>query len=456
MSLLKVGPGLQYATPKAAEAAAAPGDFIGVAPVVFSGPAGVVEVSVSGLTFQCLEPGKKFILDLTPPAGVNWSATDKGAITTTDACMDTVIEDAEIRGVKNSYGNGSAVRHQGTNITMNNVHAHHCNINVQSSSVHGGIVKFLNGELGFSDAFGQANQGHNIYINPCEEFIFTNNHTHDAKKGHLLKTRAKKSTITGNRFIDGPGAAKTFSKAGEESSSHIDASSGIIVVKNNLFIKRNGTDNPRHFIDQYTGRDPRNPCSAEVTDNIFIADGVYQSAANTFWLDQRNDYDPAKLGPDAGLPIPVMGRIFKRNKLIVVLPCVLVGPNGGLSPYHYGTVTEPDNEQFWKGATVFKANGWTPTAAKPLPVETKLPQWVGDLPTLAPGAPVDPGVPADPCVGVKVELGAIKATLLDTQANLGTMTAERDAAKAELDAANAKIAAQRAQMDAAIAGLQSA
>jgi len=48
---------------------------------------------------------------------------------------------------------------------------------------------------------------HNLYVGSIAYFKMTNSSSHDARKGHLVKSRARENVVIGNRFVDGGGTA---------------------------------------------------------------------------------------------------------------------------------------------------------------------------------------------------------------------------------------------------------
>lgn len=192
---LRVGPGLAYATPCAAFAAATDGAVIEIdAAGSYSGD--VCGIPRSNLTIRGVNGRPKI-----DAAGKN--AMGKGVWVVQG--NNTTIENVEIFGARVADRNGAALRLDGKHLTLRGsyLHDNENGILTNNDGVSDIVIEhteFANN--GYSDGYT-----HNLYIGQVASLVFRFNYSHDAKVGHNLKSRAQTNTITYNRFsTDGTGS----------------------------------------------------------------------------------------------------------------------------------------------------------------------------------------------------------------------------------------------------------
>lgn len=192
---LRVGPGLTYATPCAAFAAATDGAVIDIdASGSYAGD--VCGIARSNLTIRGINGRPKI-----DAAGRN--AMGKGVWVVQG--NNTTIDNVEISGARVPDRNGAALRLDGKHLTLRRsyLHDNENGILTNNDGVSDIVIErteFANN--GYGDGYT-----HNLYIGQVASLVFRFNYSHDANVGHNLKSRAQTNTIAYNRFsTDGTGA----------------------------------------------------------------------------------------------------------------------------------------------------------------------------------------------------------------------------------------------------------
>lgn len=184
---LTVGPGLTYATPCRAFAAAADGDLIQINAATYSGD--VCGIYRNNLIIRGINGRPKI-----DAAGKN----AMGKATWVVVGNNVTIENVEMFGSKVPDLNGAALRLEGTHFTLrrsfllDNQNGILCGANLNSD------ILIENSEFGHN-GYGTG-QTHNLYIGNVRSLMFRYNFSHDANVGHNLKSRAQTNKILYNRF----------------------------------------------------------------------------------------------------------------------------------------------------------------------------------------------------------------------------------------------------------------
>jgi hypothetical protein len=288
-----VGPGKTYSTPCAAFAAAANGDIIEIdAAGSYSGD--VCKIGPSNLTIRGINGRAKI-----DAAGNN--ALGKG--TWVLSGNNTTIENVEMLGAKVPDQNGAALRLDGQHLTLRGSYLHDNENGILTSNDGVSNIVIENSEFAYN-GYGTG-YTHNLYIGNVNSLVFTGSYSHDAKVGHLLKSRAKTNTISYNRFsssteqpsyeIDLPNAgtsyvignviqqpaanqAATLLSYGEEGASNPGQD---LYVVNNTFLN---DDSARGTFIQ-VGSGVTTPVLMQ--NNIFAGTGSASTQANSI---DRNNY----------------------------------------------------------------------------------------------------------------------------------------------------------------------
>ena len=184
---LSVGPGMPYATPCRAIAAAATGDLIQIYAATYSGD--VCGIYASNLTIRGVN-GRPRI----DAAGKN----AMGKATWVVVGNNVTIENVEMLGSKVPDLNGAALRLEGTNFTLRKSFLHDNQNGILSGANLNSDILIENTEFGHN-GYGTG-QTHNLYIGTVRSLTFRYNFSHDANVGHNLKSRAQTNKILYNRF----------------------------------------------------------------------------------------------------------------------------------------------------------------------------------------------------------------------------------------------------------------
>ncbi len=248
----EVGPGKPYATPCAAIAAAAPGDVIEI-DAAGSYDGDVCAWSKSNLTIRGVN-GRPHI----DAAG----KSSQGKAIWVIAGDDTVIENVELSGCEVPDDNGAAIRQEGRNLTLRDCWLHHNQDGLLAGDKDGSTITLERCELSHNGA-GDG-YSHNLYVNHVDKLVITDCWSHDAKIGHLLKSRAKETWVTYSRLTDQGGTA----------SYELDLpNGGSAYVIGNLFHQSATTDNGAMLSYLAEGTHAKNPGrELYVVHNTFVSD----------------------------------------------------------------------------------------------------------------------------------------------------------------------------------------
>jgi hypothetical protein len=226
-AVLQVGPTRPYKTPCAAIVTARAGDTIEIDASTYTNDS--CTWSKDNLTIRGVS-GRPHIHSSIPSIpnrkGI-WVIG--GSVNTT-----TTIENIEISGAAVADRNGAGIRYEGQgNITLRHVYCHDNENGILTGNPGTGDVFIESSEFarnGFGDGLSQ-----NIYIGRVHTFTLQYSFSHDAKKGHLVKTRAATNYILYNRLTDSPGG---------ESSYEIDLpNGGVSYIIGNVIRQDASTDN---------------------------------------------------------------------------------------------------------------------------------------------------------------------------------------------------------------------
>lgn len=119
------------------------------------------------------------------------------------------VENLEFSGTKVPSRNGAGIRAEGLGLTIRSCRFHHNEMGLLTNNTGDGFVVIEDSEFDHNrtDTESHGRLGHNIYIGRIERFVLRNSHVHGARIGHQVKTRARHNEISGNRILDGDGAA---------------------------------------------------------------------------------------------------------------------------------------------------------------------------------------------------------------------------------------------------------
>ncbi len=292
---LQVGPGKTYAAPCAAIAAASTGDTIEIdAAGNYDGD--VCSWSTSGLTIRGVNGRAKI-----DAAGQNAGGKAIWVI----GGDNTVIENVELSGATVPDQNGAGIRQEGTNLTIRHCYFHDNEDGILAGDKPGSQIVIEYSEFannGFGDGYT-----HNLYINHVASLTFRYNYSHDAKIGHLLKSRAAENYVLYNRITGENGT----------DSYEIDLpNGGLSYIIGNLIEQGPNTDNSTIVSYQREGANDANPSHL-----LFVVN-------NTFVNDRPNG--GTFLGIDAAVTDPV---VLRNN--IFVGPGTVIDQAGAVQEGNY-------------------------------------------------------------------------------------------------------------------------
>lgn len=247
---ITVGPTGEYAMPCAGISAAQSGDIIEIdAAGKYTGE--VCAIRASRLTIRGVK-GRPHI----DPGGKN--AQGKGIWVISG--NDTVIENIEMSGASVPDHNGAAIRQEGTNLIIRNCYIHDNEEGILSGANPNSSILIEYSEFarnGYGDGLT-----HNIYIGNVKQFTLQFSHSHLAKVGHLVKSRAATNYILYNRLTDETGTA----------SYELDLpKGGLSYVIGNLIQQSRNTENSNIVSYLEEGTAARNPSQAlYIVNNTFV------------------------------------------------------------------------------------------------------------------------------------------------------------------------------------------
>lgn len=219
---LAVGPGKAFEMPCLAVAAAKDGAVI---EIDASGDYGgdVCQIAKNGLTLRGVGGRAKI-----PAQGkiqgdkAIWVISGK----------DTTIENIELSGATATAENGAGIRQEGDNLTVRNCYFHDNENGILTGASATSEIVIEYSEFS-NNGFGNG-QSHNMYIGNIARFTLRGSYSHDAKVGHLVKSRAAVNYILYNRL------------SGEKGTSSYELelpNAGTSYVIGNLFQQGDSSEN---------------------------------------------------------------------------------------------------------------------------------------------------------------------------------------------------------------------
>ncbi len=218
--VLDVGAGKTYAKPSDAAAIAVNGDVVKISAGNYLGD--VATWSANNLTI-CGVGGRAKLF----ASGLNAGGKAIWVIRGNDVTIDSI----EFHDAKVPDQNGAGIRTEGVNLTVHNSGFYDNENGILGGSA--GVVTINRSEFA-RNGFGDG-QSHNIYINAVDQLNVYSSFFHQAKIGHNLKSRAKKTRIENSYFMDGPNGTASY---------QVDFSNGgEVYMRGNVFQKGPNADN---------------------------------------------------------------------------------------------------------------------------------------------------------------------------------------------------------------------
>jgi hypothetical protein len=205
-AVLRVGPAETYKRPSQAAAAAHDGDVIQIRAGTYKGDVAVWRAN--NLTITGVDPtgaGARATMDATGLAIPN-----RKGIWVIDG-NNTTIENIEFTGAHDAEGrdrNWAGIRQEGSSLTVVHCSFHHNDDGILGGAGAASDIVVKTSEFA-ANGFGDG-QSHNMYIGAARSFTLEFSSSHDARVGHLVKSRARANSILYNRLSDGPDGTASY------------------------------------------------------------------------------------------------------------------------------------------------------------------------------------------------------------------------------------------------------
>ncbi|MGC2112249.1 MAG: right-handed parallel beta-helix repeat-containing protein [Candidatus Korobacteraceae bacterium] len=118
---------------------------------------------------------------------------------------NTTVENMEFSGATVPDQNGAGIRQEGPGLTVRNCYFHDNENGILTGANPSSDILVENSEFA-RNGYGDG-QSHNIYIGDVRTFTLRYSYSHEAKIGHLVKSRAQTNYILYNRLTDETGTA---------------------------------------------------------------------------------------------------------------------------------------------------------------------------------------------------------------------------------------------------------
>lgn len=187
MAILNVGSGQTYGRIADALFAARDGDIVRVQAGTYTNDFGTVNAKI---TMESVGGLAKLEATVMPGNG-------KGILIVNN---DVTIKGFEFTGARVPDENGAGIRYQGGNLVVQDSYFHDNQTHILGNTAPTGTIKLVNTE--FANHTMNTGQAHGIYVNNIARLEVTNSYFHDGAAGHLIKSRAAETIVTGTRLYD--------------------------------------------------------------------------------------------------------------------------------------------------------------------------------------------------------------------------------------------------------------
>lgn len=170
------------------------------------------------------------------------------------------VENIEFSGTTVVDKNGAGIRFEGIDLIVRNCYFHDNDDGILISNPYKGDVLIEYTEFshnGFGDGYS-----HNLYCGHVNKLTFRYNYSHNASKGHNLKSRANENYILYNRIMD---------EATGTSSRVIDIpNGGFAIIMGNSLMQGKNAENPNLLGYGLEGLSNEGPNEAYIINNTFV------------------------------------------------------------------------------------------------------------------------------------------------------------------------------------------
>lgn len=186
----RVGPGHPYAKPCQAIAAARAGDTI----EIDATGNGTYDGDVCGWSTSNLT-----IVGINGRARIDAAGRSSGGKGIwVIAGSGTVVRNVELSGAAVPDRNGAGIRQEGAGLTVSGSYFHDNENGILAGANAASDIVITSSEFA-GNGYGDG-QSHNIYIGAVRSFTLRSSYSHDARVGHLVKSRAATNSILSNRL----------------------------------------------------------------------------------------------------------------------------------------------------------------------------------------------------------------------------------------------------------------
>jgi len=251
-NVLYVGPGEKYPLPSQAINAAAPGDTIRIAAGSYRDCAAW---STDNLTVEGTGAGPV----------ISGAACQGKGIFVVDA-QNATIRNITFEGAETDEGNGSGIRAEGTNITVEDCTFRNNQDGILTANRKGAIVLIRRSTFDGNGAC-LPNEGcaHGVYIGFVALARIEHSHFIATKVGHHVKSRARRTELIDNTIEDGPRGTSSYL---------VDLpTGGSLLMTGNTLQKGPNTENPSAAVSIGEEGAKRPPGEITVSGNTFINNG---------------------------------------------------------------------------------------------------------------------------------------------------------------------------------------
>ncbi|MBL8571852.1 MAG: M10 family metallopeptidase C-terminal domain-containing protein [Phreatobacter sp.] len=244
MAILNVGSGQTYSRIADALSAAHDGDIVRVQAGTYTNDFGTVNAKI---TMESVGGLAKLEATVMPGNG-------KGILIVNN---DVTIRGFEFTGARVPDENGAGIRYQGGNMVVENSYFHHNQTHILANSVATGTIRLVNSE--FANHTMNTGQAHAVYTGNIAKLEVVNSYFHDGAAGHLIKSRAAETVVTGSRLYDNNSAI----------SYSIDISNGgKATIADNIIVQ--GPNSPNRSVIAYGTEGIGYPTSSLLVQNNTI------------------------------------------------------------------------------------------------------------------------------------------------------------------------------------------
>jgi hypothetical protein len=250
--LIQVGSSRAVKLPSQAAAIARMGDVIEIDAEPYVGDVAVW--TADNLTIRGVGDGRPRLLAAGQSAENKATWVIKG--------RNAFIDNIEFAEAVDTNGNGAGIRAEGSNLTVVNCYFHDNQEGLLSAlNSTASRIDIENSE--FARDGGNGGRSHEIYVSNIAQLIVRGSYFHHGRVGHLIKSRAQRNFIAGNRITD---------EAGGSASYEVDLpNGGLNIVIDNLIEQSALTQNSTMLENALEG--PTNPTQElYIVNNTFVND----------------------------------------------------------------------------------------------------------------------------------------------------------------------------------------